>query len=145
MKDNKPQTETVEFQGETREYDVWDKDFWAKDRRDAPRYWIMYDAQNSRVAISNEVKQDYRPHMVFHELYEFEHNPDGPVKCLDALKTELTRLPEGELPYYIPFRTEVFRELVKYWEKQTEGEPRDTILEGTRESLGYLEDLRGGK
>lgn len=145
MENNKPQTEIVEFEGRGREFDVFSRDYWAKGGIDAPRYWIMYDAPNSRVAISNEVKQDYRQHMVFHELYEFEHNPDGPIKCLDALKTELTRLSKGELPHYVLFRTEVFKELVSYWERQTEGEPRETILEGAKKSLKYLEELGGKK
>ncbi|MBT3535661.1 MAG: hypothetical protein HN478_17400, partial [Rhodospirillaceae bacterium] len=57
-----------------------------------PKYWVMYDATEEKVLISDEVKEDYRKYMVFHELYEFEHNPDGAVRCLDALKEELDKL-----------------------------------------------------
>ena len=142
MDKTKEQIETVEFEGQTREYDFLAKDYWAKNGKDAPRYWIMYN--EGRPVISNEVKQDYRPNMVLHELYEFEHNPDEPVRCLDALKAELSRLPEGEMEYYVPFRRDVFRELVSYWERQDEREQRNSILEGARESLSYLEKLERG-
>lgn len=138
---SKPRTETIEFQGVEREYDVWDKDYWVKGGIDAPRYWIMHSPNQKSTSISSEVKQDYRKHMVFHELFEFESDPKGKRPCVEALKAELERVPQEEMPFYIPFRTEVFRELIAYWQRQSQGEPRDTVLREARESLEHLRRL----
>jgi hypothetical protein len=141
MKNGKPSVGIVEFKGSEREYEVLSHTYWTKQGINPPKYWVMYDATEEKVLISDEVKEDYRKYMVFHELYEFEHNPDGAVRCLDALKEELDKLPEGEIEYYVPFRRDTFEELVAYWGRQNVGEPRDGILEEARESLSYLEEL----
>ena len=132
-----PKTETIKFQGVEREYGVWPSDCFGD--ADVPRWWIMYNKETGDVSISDEVRQDYRPHMVFHELYEAESDASGKRPCVEALVAELARVSDGELERYVPFRKNVFEELVD-WAHRNEKD----IEAGARESLGYLGRIKNG-
>jgi len=120
--------ETIEFNGEQREYDVVDRNL-----KGAPRYFIAY--HEGRPFISDEVPQNYRPPMVFHELTEFEKLVGTDSPCLNSLKAELKIVPEESRERYIKFRRAVFRELIEYLECNTQN--REFISE-VRKSLNYL-------
>jgi hypothetical protein len=144
-------TETLQFQGVEREYDVLDRNYWNEKGMECPCWWIMYSPEQKRVFISDEVeRQDYRQHMVFHELYEFETpemtHPElvgkgFKMKCSEALQKELARVPKDDLQEYLAFRTGVFRELVRYWDSRISDPDKEKILSEARESLRMLENL----
>ena len=142
MTNTKPQTETVEFQGETREYFVGERDLPTRMGVDAPRYWVNYNQENRELWLSDEIPEEHRPRMALHELFEFESDSSGKTKCLDALKYELSRIPRLEQDAYIPFRKEVFQELVNYLTRLPEdNKHRVQMLPEATESLRCLEDL----
>lgn len=126
-------TEKLRFQEGERTYHVADRDL-----KGAPRFFITYNC--GIPIISNEVPELYRPPMVIHELVEFEQLQGHPHCCVTALHEELRHVPPEGLSAYLPFRRDVFRELVSYL---GERDPRSLLLPRVRESLDELERLVG--
>lgn len=115
---------------ELRPYDVLDKDL-----DSCPKFFISYN--KGRPFISEEVPKEFRRHMVFHELYEFEVlDPTKEDSCLIALKEELSRVPKTDLTEYIRFKTQVFQELITFSEKHDK-----SLLKKINKSLDYLKTL----
>lgn len=123
----------VEFGGEKRVYDVVDRSL-----EGAPRYFICYS--NGRPYISDEVPKTFRRHMVFHELFEFEklQGKSEVGRCMRALMNELDGVPERDHGEYIPFRINVFQNLLDYLE---ETEPTSPLVVDVRQSLDFLERM----
>ena len=124
-------TASVNFSGATREYDVVDRKAF---ENASPRYFIGYN--QGRPFISEEVPEEFRPYMVIHELAEFEVLKGQTDSCLNALKTELGRVPCRHILAYLPFRRNVFSELIIYLEKN---QPKSPLLAEVRKSLNHLE------
>jgi hypothetical protein len=124
----KMSTGTVEFDGKDREYDVVNRNIGSP----CPQWFISYN--NGVPFVSDEIPEEYRPHMVFHELYEFETlDPNDPESCIRALEKELERVPKDQINDYIPFRKGVFQSLVNFM-----NEHNPDMLPKIQQSLDHL-------
>lgn len=126
------ETKIINFNGENREYDIVDRNI-----GDAPKYFIGYG--EGLPFISDEVPEEYREHMIFHELTEFENlKKQKNDKCLTALMFELERVPQEKRKEYIKFRRDTFRNLIEYLERK---EPESSFIPETKKSFDYLSKL----
>ncbi len=124
--------ETIHFDGKDREYDVMDN----PERLIVPKYFISYG--NGRPFISLEIPKEYRPHIVRHELYEFEKLEDSPNRCLQALMFELGEVPKKETSNYIQFRARTFKNLIFFLKTREQLSP---MIHKLNKSLRYLESI----
>ncbi len=124
--------ETILFDGKDREYEVMDN----PEKLIVPKYFISYG--NGKPFISSEVPKSYRPHMVRHELLEFEKIEDSPTCCLQALVSELEEVPSENREIYVQFRTKTFRSLIDFLKTQNKLSP---LIHKLHKSLRYLESI----
>jgi len=125
-------TETVFFDGRNRMYDVVSRHL----DTPAPRYFITYN--DGRPMISGEVLPDFRRYVVLHELFEFETFKSDKGGCLKSLKEELKSVSLEDKERYIPFRRQVFLELLRFLKKYT---PNSPLVHEVSESTDYLNEI----
>jgi hypothetical protein len=123
--------ESTIFEGRTRIYDVVDKNLGIP----CPKYFVSYN-QGSPF-ISQEVPQNFRKYMIYHELYEFEEfDPKDEDSCLESLRKELAKVPYYNLQEHVDFRKDTFRHLIEFVREYD----KDSFQKINR-SLNYLENL----
>lgn len=120
----------ITFNGKQRSYSVVDRNI-----TPAPKYFISYNKGNP--FISDEVPEEFRESMVFHELTEFELLQDKPDRCLQALKSELETVPKNKKEDYLKFRLEVFESLIDFLKKY---DPNSKLIIEVNKSLKYLRE-----
>ncbi|MEK6843862.1 MAG: hypothetical protein AABX83_00380 [Nanoarchaeota archaeon] len=125
------ETKAIEFNEKQREFIVVDRNIGSP----APKYFISYN--NGSPFISDEVPEDYRKPMVFHELTEFELLQNKTDKCLNALLAELKTIPKNKRKDYFEFRREVFENLISFLE---EYQSNSSLIPEVRKSLNHLKN-----
>jgi len=127
------ETRTMEFNGAQRQYHVVDRNI----GQDAPQWFITYN--NGLPFISDEVPENYREPMVFHEMMEFEPLKGQEGRCLKSLIAELETVPRTQKADYIQFRKKVFVSLLDYLKRK---EPSSEMIQEATKSLEYLRGLQ---
>ncbi len=122
-------TEKIVYNGQEREFDIVDRNLGSP----APRYFIGYN--KGRPFISDEVPENYRKPMIFHELTEFETPSSQKLRCIDALKAELETVDPIILDEYKEFRKDVFKHLLEYFNTY---EPESRFIPEIKTSLEHL-------
>lgn len=65
--------------------------------------------------ISEEVPEEYRMPQLVHEIIEFTELKDKKGRCLEALKRELSIVPEEIKQSYLEYRKKFFAKLIEYY------------------------------
>lgn len=89
---------------------------------------------------SDEIPEDYLPHILRHEVREFKTMAGISGRCLAILKRELGELPEPIRAEYLKYRLGFFRKLVEFYSRMN-GATIDDLKREITASLGHLESL----
>lgn len=88
--------------------------------------------------ISEDVPEEYREHMLRHEVRDLLQRAGQDGRCLAALQLELAEVPQTIRADYIVLRRQLFRDLVAHYADQ---EGSDDLKRELAGSLAYLETL----
>lgn len=123
--------ETVEYKGEVFTYAVAKRDF-NEEARQFPGFVAYIQGYT---LVSEDVIPNCRPYFALHEIIEMAELTGQKDRCLNALKIELSHVPEHVLPQYCAYRLLFFMRLVDFHEEHN-GDSEE--LAEMRKSLRYL-------
>ncbi len=115
MKNNEVDVGVVEYEGEEIPYTVLNKDLEPK----LPGFVGYLNGEH--LFISEEIPEKYRFPQLIHEIVEFTKLKDQKGRCVEALKHELSFIPEEIWEEYIEYRKNFFADLIEYY-KDSEDE-----------------------
>jgi hypothetical protein len=123
---------TVEVEGQTYQYHIMDPDL-----QPDLKYFLGFPGQNF-LLVSSDVPEEYREHVLRHEVVEFIYHAEEVGRCVASLRQELEGVPESIRAAYTTFRREQFRGLVAFYANQ---EGVDELKRELAGSLAFLETL----
>jgi len=122
----------VEYKGQTIPYTILKKELAPK----LPGFLGFPKGEN--LFISEEVPEQFRLPQLVHEIIEFTELVGQKGRCLEALKRELSIVPEKIKQEYIEYRRDFFARLVEYY-KESKNEDFKSEIQASYE---YLQNLR---
>lgn len=87
--------------------------------------------------ISEEVPEEFRVPQLIHEIIEFTELTGQKGRCVEALKRELSVIPEEIKQKYIEYRRDFFKRLIEYY-KNFEDENFKAEIQASYEFLQKL-------
>jgi len=88
--------------------------------------------------ISEEVPEKFRAPQLIHEIIEFTELSGQKGRCVEALKRELSVVPEEIKQEYLEYRINFFTKLVEYYQESQDEEFKSEI----RASYEFLQKLQ---
>jgi|SRR3989344_3823142 len=84
--------------------------------------------------VCESIRDELRPYVAFHEVYEFRELGGEPGSCANAMTAELAQVPENLRDEHVRMRTGFFKNLIRY--REVNSLPTDEFYP----SLKILED-----
>lgn len=100
--------------------------------------FVGFNLATNFLFISEDVPETYREFILGHEIDEFTNRPEVEGRCSLSVAAELARVPSAVMAGYVPFRTQMFQDLISYYEAHNQDGSANAMLHELQMSLSLL-------